>query len=196
LPDQPQRAIRHRTRQALRERTVVGEASKLRASMAVGIASILDEVTRAKTLGPAVTRQQPGLKHVASPGPALGVNSFIEVEQRSERDFTPPAWGQHKRDIATVDPALKTGVADTEELGGQGTRDGVAELLLERRANSNDVAIVSGTALGAAKARNMVEQPLLTGVCHGFSVLQSYSFSTVCCNFDHRAGRSRLPFPS
>jgi hypothetical protein len=136
--------------------------------MTVAVAGLLDEVTRAKPFGAAVTLDEPGLQDVAPTGATLRLDRLVEVEQRGKRDFASPARRHDERDITALDPTLQAGVADTEELGGQGTRDGVAQLLLERGTDGDKVAAFASMPLSTAKARYVVEQLLPTSVCHGY----------------------------
>jgi hypothetical protein len=83
---------------------VVGEAASTRTVVSVPEFSGQGETN---PLGGLALTSHGGGERVAVFGPlAAGMRSLIEREQRLDRHLLFPAFGEHKRQITTLDPAL------------------------------------------------------------------------------------------
>ncbi len=103
------------------------------------------------------------------------VDSFVELEERGNRDLEAPVPVVDEWQIAGFDPAIQRRMTDADKSRRQPTRDRLPELALEVTAHDGEISIPGRTPLSPPQPGDVLEQPqpALNASHRGLSVDQS-----------------------
>ncbi len=101
---------------------------------------------------------------------ALGLDGLPQLEQRRDGDTRATPRCDEHRDVASRDPAVERRVTDSQQVCREASRHGLTQLLLERKAHSQEVMIGRQLALHAAEAGDVLEESLLPISGHSYKI--------------------------